>query len=276
MEDPIKKIQLLDNFINYEKRSRRWTVISVIVFCVLGCAVFILSYSLNSSNAKYKNLNAELEKAYIDLDEAYYQLDIEATKDSASLARDNEKDDSLIQENGSLKILLKGTLQEREYTAYELQAMKHRILSKYRDSFPGKKIEEAGKIFQSVLTTKISTPQKEDKIVVYIEFMPDYKDQMSQVNRELIAKGFHIEDREMIPRISFDPVVRYFHAEDKPTAEKIVAYLNGIDGARLKKKFRTQSMEHLKAPLHQLEVWIGEYQKKDVDFKVPDTRQQLL
>lgn len=269
MDDPIKKIQLLDQYIGYEKRSRRWTVISVIVFCVLGCAVFILSYSLNSSNAKYKAQSEKLAKANADLAELYRQADIEATKDSASLARDNENDDSLMKENESLKILLKGTL--TEHTGYELEAMQHRILSKYRDSFPGKKIEDVRKIFQSVLTTKVSVPEKENEIRIYLEFMPEYKEQMEKVNAALKAKKYKVADSELIPRISFDPVVRYFHAADKTTAEDIVDHLNKLNGVKLQKKFRTQSMEHLKAPLHQLEVWIGEYRKKEEI----DTRQLL-
>ena len=259
MEESIKKIELLNQFIANEKRSRQWTVGSIVIFSVLGIVVFVLAYKLFGINENYKKQSEQLAAISKQLEDSNNKL----RQDSITQSR-NDDADSLTHELESMKALFKSTL--LSITDNDIVRVQGTLSNVYQNTFPNNKIEERERIIKSIVDKDVGQIHQEDKGAVYLQFMPDYKQMVPQIDGLLRNQNFNVVGAEQINGLSFNPSVRYFHDEDKETADRIAGLLNSDNKLSLKTPFRSQRMD-LKTPLHQVEVWIGDYRPKNFNVQ---------
>ena len=95
MDDGVKKIDMLDQFISNEKKSKRFTVISISALSLLGLLVFFFAFKLNETNEKHNrqltSKNDSLNVANTTLDSLRNSL----AQVNLSLERNSNNYDSL-------------------------------------------------------------------------------------------------------------------------------------------------------------------------------------
>jgi len=240
MDDATKKIELLDRFMANEKKSKLWTTINIGIFCLLGLSIFFLAYKLNQSNAKYKIINEQLEK----------------TQDSLAVALG--KLDSY---NGSLRqdsISLTKTVTKTEGNYDSLK----RVLDTVLMVLKNKDLPVSSNI-KSVITNERPPEHRDPVYTVFMQCMPGFERLMPSLVKDLRAKKYKVPKWEIVEKITFDPAIKYFYEEDADEAKKISALINSSDEFFQKNPVKVQRV-NLKAPKRQIEIWVGEYQRKDL------------
>lgn len=243
MEDATKKIELLDRFMANERKSRLWTTINIGIFCLLGLSIFFLAYELNKSNAKYKVINEQLEK----------------TQDSLAVALDQ-----LDNYNGSLR-QDSISLTKRVGNYDSLKNVLDTVVMLFRNQ----SLHVSDNI-RNMVAVEVPTRPRDPVYTVYVQCMPGFEKLMPPMIKDLREKRYRVPKWETVKDISFNPVIKYFYAEDLAEAKKIAALVNRSDGFFRGNPVKLQKL-NLKSPLHQIEIWVGEYQRKDLQQLIRQT-----
>jgi hypothetical protein len=226
MKDSTKNIELLDRFMANEKKSKWWTTINIGIFCLLGLSIFFLAYKLKKSNAE--------------LDKALAQLD----KSNVSLQQD------------SISLTKTVTKTEGNYDSLK------RVLDTVLMVLKNKNLPVSSNI-KNVISYERPTHHVDPGYTVFMQCMPGFERLMPSLVKDLKAKKYKVPKWEIVEKIAFDPAIKYFYEDDADEAKKIAALINSSDDYFRKNPVKVQKL-NLKSPKRQIEVWVGEYQRKDV------------
>jgi hypothetical protein len=269
MENTVKNIELIDKFVENERKSKMWTVASVFIFCLLGGLVFLLAYKLNKSNAKYKEQNVELLETQKKLDSALDELagkNQSLRADSLSLSgqvvMSGNRADSLKKIYDTVSLLFNTQFYSNDGPESDPKARLDEL---------GKKTFSDGNVVLSDNLKKIiqdrSLWQINERPVytISIKSMPENQkiaEQMAEIFKE---KKYDISPVEIIQKFSFNPLIKYFNDDDLEMAQKIASQINNSNNEFFKKNPVTIQKINVKTTLHQIEIWIGQYKK--IDYK---------
>ena len=243
MEDATKKIELLDKFMANEKKSKIWTTINIGIFCLLGLSIFFLAYELNKTNANYKVLNVQLEKTQDSLADALGKLDFyngTLRQDSISLTKRVGNYDSLKNVLDTLVLLFKN------------------------QSLP------VSANIKNMIAVEAPPKSRDPVYTVYVQCMPGFQKLMPPMVKDLREKKYKVPKWETVQEISFNPVIKYFYEQDLAEAKKIAAFVNSSDDFFRQNPVKLQKL-NLKSPLHQIEIWVGAYRRKDLQQLIQQT-----
>ena len=243
MEDATKKIELLDRFMANEKKSRLWTTINIGIFCLLGLSIFYLAFELNKSNAKYKVINEQLK----------------TTQDSLAVALDQ-----LDNYNGSLR-QDSISLTKRVGNYDSLKSVLDTVVMLFRNQ----NLPVSDNI-RSMIAVEIPARPRDPVYTVYVQCMPGFEKLMPPMVKDLREKKYRVPKWETVKEISFNPAIKYFYEEDLAEAKKIAAFVNRSDDFFRQNPVQLQKL-NLKSPRHQIEIWVGEYQRKDLQQIIQQT-----
>lgn len=248
MATDTKTVDLLQKFIDNERKAKTLTIISVSLFCLLAFGLIYFAWKLKSAETtisvqakKIQELNEALTIALTGADSSIDVL----SSENKNLQNRNNNYDSLQNITNSLLINLAELKKEKPA---------ENVISK--DTALIDKTTQA-KIEKLILPANIEKIQeKENKYTVYIQFANDYKEQTIKLHKWL-QKDYICPQPELITNRQFAATVNYFYQEDEVEAKKIAKLTEEKIGLPVK-----LNMLKLKAPKKQLELWIGKYQAK--------------
>lgn len=261
MANDIKNIDLLQKFIENEKKAKLWTLMSVVLFCLLAFGVIYLAWKLADAQ---KTITAA-------------QKDILAKSDS--IIRLNKKLDLTLAKADSLNEVLlseNSSLLNKKTNFDSLQNITSSLLinlSEIKKTNPEVYIENQNtNVLDKPTQAKIDvllTPayiekmvEKVDKYTIYIQYAAGFEDDAKNLRRAW-QENYVCPKPELITDRSFAASVNYFHPEDEAEAKKVAAAVESKIGMPIK-----VTSVSMKSPKKQLELWIGKYQ--------PKTRTQIL
>lgn len=269
MENATKNIELIDKFIENQRRSKLWTIISVAIFVVM--AVFILFYSkklaetkgkLTVSEQKLKEANELLEAKNKTLDSVNALLAqmndsviTENTGLALSLGQNKVLTDSLSNLKDTITVLLNKSLQQ---IPDQGQEPSDKIIELYLKAFPGKSRESLHNILKQVENTKVINDPRLKPALVAVRFTPEYVAAADEIYQSYSNRIYTIDKPVEVKGGNFYPVVKYFSDEDKGRAEKLAKRLNEQFGDKFGKQFEIQRVD-LKNTSQYLEIWLGRY-----------------
>jgi hypothetical protein len=261
--DP-KNIDLLQKFIDNEKKAKTWTLMSVTLFCLLAFGVIYLAWSLKSAQTKISAQEKEIQELNIALTKALESS--ESANDSLSvrnmkLETNNNNYDSLQNITNSLLISLAEI--KKEKPTENVINVNTTVIDKPTQE----------KIEQLIIPANIEKIQeKENKYTVYIQFADGYDEPAAKL-RNWWQKEYICPQPEHIKNRSFEASVNYFYEEDEAEARKLAKFVERKMDMPLKVNFLK-----MKAPKKQLELWLGKYQAKTTEqiFKKYEIDKTLL
>ncbi len=273
MATDTKNVDLLQRFIENEKKAKTWTLMSVTLFCLLAFGVIYLAWKLKSAETtissqekKIVELNTSLTIALAKADSAN---DVLASRNMKLETKDVNYD-SLQNITNSLLISLSEI--KKENPTEKVINSDNTVIDKATQ-------EKIEKLIVPANIEKIQ--EKETKYTVYIQYADGYEEQATKL-RNWWQKEYICPKPEFIPNRSFNASVNYFYETDSTEARKLAKLVEQKIGLPVK-----VSYFKMKAPKMQLELWLGKYQAKTTEqiFKKyeinkatlqrADTRQQL-
>lgn len=274
MENTGKNIELIDKFILNQRRSRMWTIISVCLFLLMAALVLMFSKrlaetkgkltisedSLHMVNARLIFLNDSIQKAKDSVDQVNIGLELNMDKNAYQI-------DSLGDINDTLTVLL-NTTQKKFIQDNSSEAATRKINDLFEEAFPGPAGNPSDKIRESIIKTKIIREETEP-LSISILYMNKYSDLSNKINKLLESKKLNVERMEPVSGTTFNPTVKYFRKEDEKIADRIADIMNESYASELKQPFAPQLI-NLKSPPHHVEIWIGHYEKKDMNQLILD------
>ena len=79
------------------------------------------------------------------------------------------------------------------------------------------------------------------------------------------GKKYSITSLDTIYKFTFNPIVKYFKDEDEAMATSIATQMNNSNAQFFKNNPVSIQKLSVKAPLSQIEIWIGRYERKKLD-----------
>ena len=204
MANDIKNIDLLQKFIENEKKAKLWTLMSVVLFCLLAFGVIYLAWKLAAAQ---KSISAQSE-TIIELNK----------KLETALAKADSLNEVLASENKSL---------ENRKTNYDsLQNITSSLLinlSEIKQTHPDIYIEnQNANVLDKPTQAKIDVllkptniekmVEKEGKYTIYIQHSADFE-QDAKTLRRWWATDYVCPKPELITDRSFAASVKYFHPD---------------------------------------------------------------
>jgi flagellar biosynthesis/type III secretory pathway chaperone len=254
MASDIKNVDLLQKFIENEKKAKLWTLMSVVLFCLLAFGVIYLAWKLKSAQNTISSQSNKIEE----LNEQLF----------TALAKSDSLNEVLTSENKNL---------ESRKTNYDsLQTITSSLLinlSELKKSNPEVYVENQtanvldektqAKIEKLIIPSNIEKMvEKVGKYTIYIQYSPDYEADAKKL-RQWWQNDYVCPRPELIADRTFAASVKYFHPEDEEEARKVAKATEGKIGMPILVTYVS-----MKSPQKQLELWIGKYQ--------PKTRAQIL
>lgn len=213
---------LLQKFINNEKNSKRWTLISVIAFCGFAFGIIYLGNELKNANKKIEINEANLARA---LDSANSLNDaLEANQVSLENMSNNFK--QVKREKDSLVNLLNKVTQNNVTPADRIN-------------------------IQAIVRDHRNISYK-----VYIQYMKAFEAESKSI-QSLLPKKYNAPGTELITKFSFGSSVKYFHDSDKEEAQEIADIINNNMGKYEKTPIRIVKT-NMNVSRGQLEIWLGQ------------------
>lgn len=246
-----KNVDLLQRFIDNEKKAKTWTLMSVTLFCLLAFGVVYLAWKLKSAEttitsqeSKIRQLNESLTIALAQADSANDALSSRNLK----LETNNVNYDSLQEITNTLLIGL-AEIKKENPTEPVMNVDTMAI-----DKTTQQKIE---KLLTAVNIKKIQ--EKENKYTIYIQYADGYEEQATKL-RNWWQKEYICPKPEFIAKRSFNSAVNYFYDEDEAEARKLAKLVE----QKMDLPVRVSFLK-MKAPKKQLELWLGKYEPKTTE-----------
>ncbi len=273
MESATKNLELIDKFIENQRKARIWTIISVIIFVVMAVIVLIYSKQLAETKVKLTQSELELQKANEKLETQNRELDslnnilaqrsdsVETINTGLALNLDKNKieADSVRNLKDTLTVLLNTTLQQ--YINDNALATE-KINELYQQAFPGSAKNPSWNITQQIIKTNVIKEDQDIVPVIAVRYMEQYKDIAFDLARRLESRDSKIEAPAQVKGGNFNPLVKYFSEADKKAAEKLAGKLNNLYKEKISQPFEAQQVD-ITMPARHFEIWIGKYKKKN-------------
>lgn len=256
METPNSNVELIEKFIDNERKSKAWTVFTVVLFSLMACMVLFFAVKLRSTNKQLDITKDSLEIAYDRQDSLIAVL--QAHTHSADRNADNcsMMYDSLKKDYDAMAQLFNKT-QDQLYKNNTAQAAEGLRKISQDLKIDSKVTEQVAKV---VVEPTLATKSSGD-FLVFMQCMPGYEDKTDKA-AQLLKRMYKVQPKQVIRDFAFDPGVKYYKDDDANDAQKIAAAINGSDPF-FKAHPITAKKLTLKTSYHQVEVWIGVYQKQD-------------
>jgi hypothetical protein len=246
-----KNIDLLQKFIDNERKAKTWTLMSVTLFCLLAFGVVYLAWKLKTAqttiSAQEKKIQQLNEALTVALKSSEFENDSLSVR-NIKLETNNNNYDSLQNITNSLLISLAEI--KKENPNENVIIPKNTVLDKPTQ-------EKIEKLIVPANIEKIQ--ENENKYTVYIQFADGYEEQATKL-RNWWQKEYICPKPEPIPNKSFNTSVNYFYAEDEAEARKLAKLVEQKMDMPVKVSFFK-----MKAPKKQLELWLGKYQAKTTE-----------
>jgi hypothetical protein len=266
MNKSADNIEIIDRLLANERKLKKWTIYGVLIFCVIGIVIVVLSYKLNQSNAKFKVQNIELEKtqeklrlALAELDAYTTKLQIDSATLSGSLVSKTEKYDSVKHVLDTVVNLFNKS-QESYISGTSAAVAADRIESISREVYPTQGLSDDIKKL-IINPERMQAIQQRSRYTVSVYYMPEFKETAALLAKLLQENNFDVKTQESAAGMTFNPVVKYFNEPDLRQAERLMDLVRGL---QLKNAFTIERQDLNIGSDRQLEVWIGEYRPKDI------------
>ena len=252
---------IIDQYIENHNKAKRWTLLWVLIFCLLATGLIILFV---------KNKKLIEENAFLKAQQAIQSADSAKQAVEVSLENTTTTVEKLQHEN--------------DLNALEIErlSLHNRKLISLQTNQPVQQIDDSlRKIQAKVIATQKYIPVKPvtkgitapparpdnskapqganvaQSPIVYIQYMPGFSSYKDKVSAAL--KNYTIRPPELIERITFNSTVKYFNESDEKAANHIAQIVSSISGSPVQAKFTK-----LKVPAGQIEVWLGQYKAADI------------
>ena len=268
-----KNVDLLQRFIENEKKAKTWTLMSVTLFCLLAFGLVYLAWKLKSAETTISGQETEIQelnkKLTIALESSESENDSLSVR-NIKLENNNNNYDSLQDITNTLLIGLAEI--KKENPTEPVMSVDTLAIDKTTQQ----KIE---KLLTTVNIKKIQ--ENENKYTIYIQYADGYGEQATKL-RNWWQKEYICPKPELIAKRSFNTSVNYFYDEDEAEAKKLAKLVEQKMDLPVK-----VSLLKMKAPKKQLELWLGKYQPKTTEqiikkyeinkalLQKTDTKQQL-
>ncbi|MBK6859620.1 MAG: hypothetical protein IPK91_09855 [Saprospiraceae bacterium] len=275
-EKNLQNIRVLENLLENEQKSKIYTVIVVLGFCILGGLILYLGLELSSKANELKKqlhekelliaeksgLLSEKEKLIAERDSALIRLDSLQT----SLVNTNSLLSQTALEADSIKQQSLNLLTQVQHEFEKLNNDYIQVQKKYK--LETKPVEEE-KIKDQV--QKIDKLSKKYKC--YIQYMPGFEADAKRAYLALDQKEWYNQFSASIDKIedqSFDTYIKYFDKSDQKLANEMYRTLMNA------KIEVTREPVLVDAPgaVNKFEVWIGKQKRKSVEDVLNNPRYQ--
>jgi hypothetical protein len=263
-----KKVDALDRFIANERKAKQWTLISVVLFCLMAMVIIYFAGEAKEAKTELEKKNKEIAE----LNAKLIQINNGLIQDTISLSSKAGNYDSLTKALDTMAILLRKSQVTTDSTGIVNQLEQISNIA-----FVNKKAELSKDLRDAIVNARVTElANKAKRYTVYLYCMEEYRQHMTPIANLLEKNGYEVIRMKWVTSTSFSPTVKYFHANDAAQAKKIQDIVQGYDRYFSKNPVDIQQVS-LKSPANQLEVWIGKYIKPDIQvqqyLKDPKMRQ---
>ena len=259
MESTTSNVELIDKFIENEHKSKRWTMLSVSLFTLLALLVLVLAYYLNTTQQQLDIAKSDLEKAYDSLFSLNSQLKADTSSKDRTSREYAHQYDSLKEAFDMLAQLFNKSQTEQfnnDSTAAKEQ------LNKISNELFSTRSKKSVDIIKDVVLNPQDLKKVNNDLLVFIQYMPDFVNKVGRLVPVLQKYDFKVQPQQPVTDFTFNPEVKYFYPEDENKARKILELVNNSNPF-FKEHPAVLTQLKTKAPYHQVEVWIGQYQAND-------------
>lgn len=275
-EKNLQSIRVLENLLENEKKSKIYTVIVVLAFCILGGLILYLGLELSSKANELKqqlreketliaektNLLAEKEALIAERDSALIRLDSLQTSlvnTNSLLSHTALEADSIKQQSLSLLTQVQQQFDKLNQDYVQLQK-KYKLESKPIDDV---KLKDQVQVIDKL----------NKKYKCYIQFMPGFEAEAKRAYQALYQKDWYnqfIAENEKIENQSFNTYIKYFDKSDQKLAYEMYRTLMN---AKIEVS-REPVLVETPGAAKKFEVWIGKAQRKSVEDVLNNPRYQ--
>jgi hypothetical protein len=255
METSNSNVELIDKFIDNERKSKAWTAFTVILFSLMACMVLFFAVKLRSTNKQLDITKDSLELAYDKQDSLISMLQVQTHSSDRNADNCSVMYDSLKRDYDAMAQLFNKT-QDQLYKNNTAQATEGLRKISQDLKIDSKVTEQVAKV---VVEPKLTT--RSGDFLVFMQCMPGYEAKTDKIS-QLLKRTYKVQPKQVIKDFAFDPGVKYYRDDDANDAAKISAAINASDPF-FKDHPVTAKRLTLKTSYHQVEVWIGMYHKQD-------------
>lgn len=275
-EKNLQSIRVLENLLENEKKSKIYTIIVVVGFCILGGLILYLGLELSSKANELKKQLHEKEALIAE------KTNLLAEKESLIA----ERDSALIRLD-SLQTSLVNTNSLLSHTALEADSIKQQslnLLTQVQQQFDRLNQDYIQLQKRYKLETKpIDEVKFKDQVQVidnlskkykcYIQYMPGFEGEAKRAYQALYQKDWYnqfIAENEKIENQSFNTYIKYFDKADQKLAYEMYRTLMN---AKIEVS-REPVLVETPGAAKKFEVWIGKAQRKSVEDVLNNPRYQ--
>ncbi len=275
-EKRMQNIQVLENLLENEKRSKIYTLTVVISFCILSGLILYLGLELSH---KANELKQQLkEKEALILEKSMLLADKEKLI--------GERDSALVRLD-SLQTSLLNTNTLLSQSAVESDSVKEqsvKLLTELQQKYDG--LNQSYLILQkkyNVTQKPIEDHSIKDQVQVldnyskkykcYIQYMPGFEAEAKRAYAALYQKEWYnqfIAENERIDNQTFDSYIKYFDKKDQKLANEMYRTLLNANI----ELSREPVLAEIPGASKKFEVWIGKSKRKSVEDVLNNPRYQ--
>lgn len=252
---------LLDQYVKNTNQAKKWTFLWVSIFCLL--AVALVSLFIKNKNLMEENAILKAQRAIQSADSARFAAEASLLNTTLTVEKLKTEDSINYFEIEKLKLSNKKlvTLQENKPVGTiddSLRKIQRRISTMKNIQAASAPIDNS----QIRIGSLAATNDEKKSVLVYVQYMPKFEEQVKKVMGALKAYG--LQKPEKIERISFNSMVKYFNESDRKNAIEIATIASNAINQRVEAKFIK-----LRVPSKQIELWLGTYKPKSLtDLKL--------
>jgi len=224
---------LLQQFIDNEKKSKQTTLLVVFVFMIAAFSILFLAYRLNTEqkvNNQLKLTNDYIQKINDSLNEA--------------ISNHFERSSINLDENNAI-------LREQvKLLTQKLSEVEKDIGNKNSEQ----QINHIQQEIKQVTSNSKRVIKPEKSYTVFIQYNKDGNDQSQQINKirkSLSSNGYNVPQEEFVNRDFKQTYVCYFYDEDSAYAKHVLEKIKPMYGSA------TLIKKDIKAPRKQIEIWVN-------------------
>jgi len=259
MEPEKSNVEIIEKFIDNERKSKAWTIFTVLLFSLMACLVLFFAVKLRSTSQQLDITKDSLQIAYDRQDSLISLLK------SRSLSSDRNADncsvmyDSLQKAYDAMALVFNKS-QEQVYHNDKAKANAE-LVRISNEVLTNKDPKLKDQVTKAVIQTNTMTPKPVGDFLVFIQCMPGYEDKTDKIS-QLLKPIYRVQPKQIIGDFTFDPWVKYYKDDDAAAAQKIAAMINRSDPFFKDHPAVAKKLD-LKTSAHQVEVWVGVYKKVD-------------
>ena len=259
MESKTSNVELIDKFIENEHKSKRFTILSVGLFMLMALLVLFFAFKLNSTTKKLGLTEAQLKIANDSLFAMNNQLMADTSSKDRTSREYAHQYDSLKEAFEMLAQLFNKS--QADQFNNDTAAAKEQ-LNKISNELFNTRSKKSVDLIKDVVLRPQDLKKVNNDPLVFIQYMPDFVNKVGRLVPVLQKYGFKVQPQQQITDFTFNPEVKYFYPEDSDKAKEILKLVNNSNPF-FQDNPAVLTLLKTKAPYHQVEVWIGQYQAND-------------